>query len=661
MTPFKTKGKQYSFLTFFLIAFFSITHLFAYDTVIRQGDSNTRAKNELIRVFDEGGSITFEEGNWTINLNNNEARITESVTIIGQNVMGTGNVQGAYETPASNIKSIVNFTGERFSIQKGCALITMRNITLNGRGFIAVNNHQVEVDLENTVIDITSAARSFLDKQLFRSPDGIQGNVVHCTFKGFERGFVSNRSVGKTNPPQTVREKITIDWSRFLPEPFYETRLPEAFIIDAGNDEYPVLWDQSNTTIKNSYLQNCRIACSKGENLIIDGNTFFTDVFPKEPVHIEEFSQHITVKDNQFIFRGTIDNRQVITLGATQSSNDIIIQGNTVDQLPGADLIDTFAIGMALNNITLTGNTILNPLPNQDYINFWGCGASNITIAPNQQGLGPSNVDIRSNTCNTPLEGDGTYIIKWNTNEYLGNIAGNVRIVSKTIAPTSDTNFLWEILDRKEDATTLGSYFTIRNLENQRYLQVYKGANAPQQRVQIGQRFSNGGLGATDATFQFDFTGISRPSGWSIYEGSNNRYMMSPGMNEHKTELVKLNSTEVATLFVIENRQSGTFNWTFEKVSNNTLSIDTEISSIDEKLINVYPNPTRDKKIIIDITNSISDNSSLEVFDVKGNSVYINTILNPKTNLDLATLANGVYFFQFEINGNQIVKRVVIR
>lgn len=640
-----------------IILCFSFYSAYSHTTTIKKGDNNTRAKQELARVFKEGGQITFEEGTWTINLSTQEARILNDVIIIGANIKGTGNIQGAYETPASNLKSTVIFTGSRFSIQKSCKHIKVQNISLNGRGFIAVNQHQIELDLENSIFDITTAPRGFLDKQIFRSPDGIQGKVTNCSFKGFERGFVSNRSVNKNAVPFTIRKKIEINWCSFIPEPYYQTRLPEAFIIDAGNDEYPVLWNQSSSTISNSYIKNCRIACSKGENFNIIDNTFFIDQFPKEPIHLEEFSQHILVKNNTLVFRGSKGNRQIITLGATQSCNDITIEGNTVDQLPGTNLINNFVTGMALNNITLKNNTILNHVASRDYVSFWGCGHTNITIEPGQQGFSPSQVSIATKTCDIPFDANGVYTIKWKNSAYLGNVANEVKVVSRTQEPSNDDNFLWEIVSLDEDGTTLGNYYTIRNKTNGKYLQVYKGPNAPQQKAQIGQRYTNGSSGNADATFKFDFEGISsRPPGWSLFKGGNGDFLMSPAMNEHKAQLKKLHGSEVATLFVIKNRESGSYDWSFNKTLKQNLS--TNDVFFKNKIINIYPNPSINKVVTIELPED-NDRIDLRIFDQSGKQLYQNKFSKTAT-CDMSSFSSGIYYFHLNMNNKVIVEKIIL-
>ena len=58
--------------------------------------------------------------------------------------------------------------------------------------------------------------------------------------------------------------------------------------------------------------------------------------------------------------------------------------------------------------------------------------------------------------------------------------------------------------------------------------------------------------------------------------------------------------------------------------------------------IDVFPNPTTG---ILNI-NVTDANSSIELFDVIGNRVYVNTLIKGNNIVDLSSLPNGSYFLK---------------
>jgi len=88
-----------------------------------------------------------------------------------------------------------------------------------------------------------------------------------------------------------------------------------------------------------------------------------------------------------------------------------------------------------------------------------------------------------------------------------------------------------------------------------------------------------------------------------------------------------------------------------------TLSSTTAIHDIskDEAEINVYPNPVEDK-LTIDMNTEIK---TIEVFNLLGEQVLTREIYTAKAQLNIATLANGIYVLRINTPGFSLTRRIV--
>lgn len=515
------------FLGLFIL--FSISHIKAYTTTIKTGDSNAFAKAELIKVFQQGGKITFEEGKWVINLSGAQAKVQKDVIILGANLTGNPNKMGAYENPKL-LKTEITFKGSIVELTKSCSKFTIKNLKWIETGIKTVDFHKPEVDLNNLVFDINSWNVGKWVKRNFKTLDGLSGSIKHTTFKGFFQAIAFQRSIKKGSYPLTKSGKLIIDSCRFDPDPTIVDNNLAGVTYDSGNDEYAALLDLEGTEIKNSHFIDCRIAISKCSNLSISGNLFEYKNSKKEPIHLEEFSKDITVSKNIFKFSGNLT-RGAIDIGAVQTSTDIIIEDNIVEQ---TNQLTNFVMGSGAKNITINRNEIKNP-KSRKYITLWGCGSKNIKVGDDgvaQPGLSPSNLDIKSQNCTQPHE-EGTYLIVWNNNQYLGLINGKVNLVTRNSPPTGN-NFKWKLT--LDNISRLENYYTIQNV-NGFYLEVFKGPTQPERIGKEGQPYLlfNEKVYAKALS---DYTDIGRSPGFGIYK-KQGKYALIPGGNERKSEIIK--------------------------------------------------------------------------------------------------------------------------
>lgn len=74
--------------------------------------------------------------------------------------------------------------------------------------------------------------------------------------------------------------------------------------------------------------------------------------------------------------------------------------------------------------------------------------------------------------------------------------------------------------------------------------------------------------------------------------------------------------------------------------------------------INVSPNPASEN---VNVTLSSTENGSIRVVDVLGNTVYAETISNGQKTINVADFKNGVYFIMIEGPGVKINRKLIIR
>lgn len=621
--------------------------VFGNSITVITGDSNETAKTKLINALQQGGQITFEEGVWTINLTSNQSKFLKDLTIVGANINPGNFNRGAFEN-SSQIKTTLIFTGARFSLTKDCQNLSISNIQWKQVGISVSNRHLPNVDFSNVIFDLTDAVDAFVDKQIIRALDGIQGNIKNVSFRGFATALAFNRSLSKGIRPVETRGTLIIDQCLFNPDEDKKNPLSTAFTGDAGNDEHPVVWNQGGSEIKNSYLIDCRLALSKCSNFKFNNNICEIELSKKEFVHLEEFTNNIEIKGNTFKLLGINKRNNVITVGAEQSSYNLLIEDNTVEQ---TERLGSFVTGAGVRGITIKGNTILNPEVGKDnYVNFWSCNNTNIIVEPGQPGLDASHVNIDTGTCSEVFK-EGTYNVVYNTNEYLGVVNGEVLLVQKSTAPT-EANFLWNVLEH--DTSSRNNFHSFQNVATKKYLQVRKGPNASESRSGEGEPytlFRETVIGTTE--FDFD-PNIGWVPGFTIFK-DNNTYALLPAGNEKRSQIKGDNGKVI--VHITRNESNAEYNWSFiEQVNLSTSSLREKVSQIK-----IYPNPVTSGNLHISFP-FIEEVIDIKVFNILGSSVFFSSFLDTKKlELNISNvLKPGVYFVQLSGNGFTKTQKLVI-
>jgi len=82
---------------FFIYLFLIGIQSFAYTGVVKSDETNAQVKQKLVTLFKEGGTLTIEEGTWTINMTSSEATLKNDIAIIDANINKGVFKPGAFE------------------------------------------------------------------------------------------------------------------------------------------------------------------------------------------------------------------------------------------------------------------------------------------------------------------------------------------------------------------------------------------------------------------------------------------------------------------------------------------------------------------------------------------------------------------------------------
>ncbi|KAA1246210.1 discoidin domain-containing protein [Aquimarina sp. RZ0] len=127
-----------------------------------------------------------------------------------------------------------------------------------------------------------------------------------------------------------------------------------AVSYDAGNSEYPEVWDTNDTTFDNCQINETGIAVSRCKNFTIKNTTFNDSTGAVDLVHIEEFSNDIRVQNN--IFNCSVEDFTKLTRicqldRELQPSYNIQFTNNRI-----IGTYDFFISAYASRDITVIGN-----------------------------------------------------------------------------------------------------------------------------------------------------------------------------------------------------------------------------------------------------------------------------------------------------------------
>ncbi len=164
----------------------------------------------------------------------------------------------------------------------------------NTYGTIAINasNGKLTTGVVFYNIEIQNGATQILGRY------GAGVTCQNCTFRDFTRaGYLANRSEDLDEMPKCVFLN-----SLFYPNEKLANFNTRGLSFDAGNTEYPVVWDLQGTVIQNSLFHHNGVGFSKACNVKILNNEFTGNTLYREMFHAEEFSRDMLIKGNTFIY-----------------------------------------------------------------------------------------------------------------------------------------------------------------------------------------------------------------------------------------------------------------------------------------------------------------------------------------------------------------------
>jgi hypothetical protein len=89
---------------------------------------------------------------------------------------------------------------------------------------------------------------------------------------------------------------------------------------------------------------------------------------------------------------------------------------------------------------------------------------------------------------------------------------------------------------------------------------------------------------------------------------------------------------------------------------NSCYLLSTEIEEINNSIINVYPNPVKDKIIIKNIDNIKIE--SISIIDFKGQKLL--EFDKNKTELEISGISNGIYLLKVNYENGNIIRRIIV-
>jgi len=113
-----------------------------------------------------------------------------------------------------------------------------------------------------------------------------------------------------------------------------------------------------------------------------------------------------------------------------------------------------------------------------------------------------------------------------------------------------------------------------------------------------------------------------------------------------------------------------TANWTtpneIDATANFSLNCSLGIDDINNPAFAIYPNPAI-TQLTIDLQSAVGSHvcrqagkqSAVRIYDVTGREMYQSQILNPKSQIDVSSFAEGTYFIQLVTEQGLITKKFI--
>jgi arabinan endo-1,5-alpha-L-arabinosidase len=196
----------------------------------------------------------------------------------------------------------------------------------------------------------------------------------------------------------------------------------------------------------------------------------------------------------------------------------------------------------------------------------------------------------------------------------------------------------------------------------------------PQSRINLGQEVKNGSIANSTYIILDTLNGFDKQkfmiTSSPIFGKANGFFHITTKVTNDASSVDNVSSTaEAAGMVQYKYTRGISQQWRFEKVDSiaiDTVSIDTfHVTGIEiNKLqpIKVYPNPSLDGKITVDVS-SLNDfnNIKISIADLKGIMVYKTSFNRPSVYRLDTKLARGVYIIRVSSNTHQYINKLIIQ
>lgn len=656
-------------------------------------------------TYSQQTSIVSNKAQFETALNNNSVSIIEvnsnidfqnKAYAINRNLLIRGSIQPAApagQVGAYSITQLKKLANVRFLL--GNNNISFRFLSITGYP----TNSNFESLIRKSIGGPAGGTFTFFNVRLklvgekigFHGGQGFGGSFNFVTLFGYDgngKGIIMDR-LGAVNSTQ----KVIFKSCKFIsgPNVQFSTR---AISLDAGNKEYPVIWNHSGTTIDNCTMVNGGFAGSKVKNIIIKNNRFIftksnnylvdeedninfaasTNVMNSEAIHIEEFSSDITVGANTYDFQTAA--KGIVFDKEHQPVNNVNIT-NAGTWLGGANIPNPKAFGWRPQNTNIPTNITqdLNREESTYRKEYWANGdTSNNADAKKWDNAAKfrTNGTFETSTADLGIP-EGNLTTQWirikKGNQYL-QAPTNGSLGATALTTGTGWWAQWKLVKVPNKPIN----FVLINRMNPQY-----ALYAPD--IYTESNFRSNSFPVITNVIGFDSSGdIKDKPSWVIRKVGSQitneaaKWYLHPGGNERKTRLgtsgldVRIKAAQECTganCFIAYKHNTADLWELIATGSNSSKSIDKEKeTTTNSPNIQVY---TNNNSININLNSTKSQNASIEIFNMLGqkqfndSNISINVGEN-NINYNALHLSKGVYVIKVNtLSGEKYFNKILLK
>lgn len=628
--------------------------------------------NNAISTMGEGDTLLFKSAEY--NFEGTSLSVSKAICISGKlPASNTSENMGAYDvnTVFNNLKGL-NVQSDNFHI----ANIELSADTSTGYVFTRVS-HATNPMQHYTGIEVNNVILRNGRVQCFGG-NGAGVDFTNVSFLDFTQGgYYLNRSERIDSAPKFQMNKCL-----FKPKAEAINFNVRAISLDAGNTEYPVVWNQNNSTIDHCLLDGTGLGISSKCSYVNVTNCHFKGYrMDVDMIHIEEFGHHFLIDGNTFEHISPA--RTIYIDREIQQCHDITITNNKWIGQYGWIISALSPYNLVMENNDFSEAWAKNTSDKTIDLTFDHSGETQFTkydlpahhiVFKNNKGLDSGKDGIFAYKA---LAGDTSMDIEYpvdkiqvttipeapqsivNTSvfyrirnkqsgEYLRAVSGQSKLeLSQGIK--ADSSDVWEF------TFEYPYFYYLRNRGTKNYIEVYRGYtmgdynNDTQEQLFVEQ---------TDF-----FNEKTEKPRWYLrtYEKNGSTfYEILPGGNEQKSRSVQVGKYMELEFARIENKgqllPEDDSSWELIPVSPVMGVNDSKIGNLK-----VYPNPAT-SKLNIDLREINKHVKSLSIYSTCGKLMYFNTMKEQEKviAIDVKNFHRGLYILSIGFENTLFSNKVTI-